>query len=315
MKKIIGVIIVIKFTALLLQGNLAVIENSNQITLSDGDNTVLVYHKNEVEPPEGTDPIYKRSAFIHPIRTPNGEVLTSIHPSDHIHHMGLWHAWVKTSHENREIDFWNLKKSQGTVQYAKTLSLHRSESEIGFSVIQNHVAFTQEKKSKPIIKEKFTIKLSKDKRGYLIDYISEQENVTDSDFLLPSYRYGGPIAYRGPDKWNSKNSKVLTSLGKNRNNGHATRADWCAFFGPTDTGKATFCIMSHSSNHDSPQRVRIWSDKSHNGAIFFNYVPAQEKSWSIKSGSIIEFKYKIIVADEHLTSDRIENYWKNYHKG
>ena len=96
MKKIIGVIIMIKFTALLLQGNLAVIENSNQITLSDGANTVLVYHKNEVEPPEGTDPIYKRSAFIHPIRTPNGEVLTSIHPSDHIHHMGLWHAWVKT---------------------------------------------------------------------------------------------------------------------------------------------------------------------------------------------------------------------------
>ena len=46
MKKIIGVIIVIKFTALLLQGNLAVIENSNQITLSDGDNTVLVHHKN-----------------------------------------------------------------------------------------------------------------------------------------------------------------------------------------------------------------------------------------------------------------------------
>ena len=70
-------------------------------------------------------------------------------------------------------------------------------------------------------------------------------------------------------------------------------------------GKATFCIMSHSSNQDS-QRVRIWSDKSHNGAIFFNYVLTQEKSWSIKSGSITKFKYKIIVADEHLTSDRIK---------
>lgn len=163
MKKIIGVIIVIKFTALLLQGNLAVIENSNQITLSDGANTVLVYHKNEVEPPEGTDPIYKRSAFIHPIRTPNGEVLTSIHPSDHIHHMGLWHAWVKTSHENREIDFWNLKKSQGTVQYAKTLSLHRSESEIGFSVIQNHVAFTQKKNQKPLSKKNSRLKYQKTK--------------------------------------------------------------------------------------------------------------------------------------------------------
>ena len=58
------------------------------------------------------------------------------------------------------------------------------------------------------------------------------------------------------------------------------------FFGPTDTGKATFCIMSHSSNHDSPQRVRIWSDKSHNGAIFFNYVPAQENLGALSQAQL-----------------------------
>ena len=104
------------------------------------------------------------------------------------------------------------------------------------------------------------------------------------------------------------------SEGKNRNNGHATRANWCSFTGPTKSGEATFCILSHSSNHDSPQRVRIWSNENHNGAIFFNYVPAQEKSWNIKAGMNANFKYRIILSDENLSSNKIKDYWVNYNK-
>ena len=102
--------------------------------------------------------------------------------------------------------------------------------------------------------------------------------------------------------------------GKNRNNGHATRANWCSFTGPTKSGEATFCILSHSSNHDSPQRVRIWSNENHNGAIFFNYVPAQEKSWNIKAGMNANFKYRIILSDENLSSNKIKDYWVNFNK-
>ena len=314
MKELIVVVISMTFTILLARGDLAVKETQEKIILSDASNTVLVYHKKEIKPPEGADPNYKRSAFIHPIKTPQGAVLTSIQPKDHIHHMGLWNAWVKTSYENREIDFWNLKKAQGSVQYTETLSIHDHKSEKGFTVIQNHVAFDPDKKSKIIIKENFTIKLSKKNKKYFIDYISNQKNITDTDFILPSYRYGGPIAYRGPEHWNSDNSKVLTSEGKNRNNGHATRANWCSFTGPTKSGEATFCILSHSSNHDSPQRVRIWSNENHNGAIFFNYVPAQEKSWNIKAGMNANFKYRIILSDENLSSTKIKDYWVNYNK-
>ena len=115
MKELIVVVISMTFTILLVRGDLAVKETQEKIILSDASNTVLVYHKKEIKPPEGADPNYKRSAFIHPIKTPKGAVLTSIHPKDHIHHMGLWNAWVKTSYENREIDFWNLKKAQGSV--------------------------------------------------------------------------------------------------------------------------------------------------------------------------------------------------------
>ena len=96
---------------------LEISEDANFIKVLDGTNELLVYHKSEMLPPKGSDPSYKRSAFIHPLRTPKGTIVTSIHPDDHLHHVGLWDAWVNTSHGNQKIDFWNLKKKEGTVRY------------------------------------------------------------------------------------------------------------------------------------------------------------------------------------------------------
>ena len=99
-------ILVINLNLLLLTSNaLEVKETSKSIAISDAKNTILLYHKEEVTPPKGSDPIYKRSAFIHPLKTPKGASLTSIHPADHIHHMGLWHAWVKTSIDGKEKSY------------------------------------------------------------------------------------------------------------------------------------------------------------------------------------------------------------------
>ena len=190
---------------------LEVSEDGNTIKILDGTNELLVYHKSEVLPPEGSDPSYKRSAFIHPLKTPKGSIVTSIHPDDHIHHIGLWHAWVNTSHESRKIDFWNLKKKEGTVRYKKTISLNQESDKKGFTVLQEHIATYEGQKPITIIEESFSIGVVKEKNTYFIDYVSEQKNITSQNLELPAYRYGGPIAYRGPENWNNANSQVLTS--------------------------------------------------------------------------------------------------------
>ena len=92
------------------------------ITITEGENALLTYHRTDVPPPAGADPVYRRSGFIHPLRTPKGGVVTGIHPGDHIHHVGIWHAWVNTQHGKRKPDFWNLKKKTGTVRHAKVLA-------------------------------------------------------------------------------------------------------------------------------------------------------------------------------------------------
>ena len=60
----------------LANAELTVSETDAAITVTDGDNVVLAYHKAEVPPPEGADPAYHRSGFINPIRTPAGGVVT-----------------------------------------------------------------------------------------------------------------------------------------------------------------------------------------------------------------------------------------------
>ena len=291
---------------------LEVSEDGNTIKILDGTNELLVYHKSEVLPPEGSDPSYKRSAFIHPLKTPKGSIVTSIHPDDHIHHIGLWHAWVNTSHESRKIDFWNLKKKEGTVRYKKTISLNQESDKKGFTVLQEHIATYEGQKPITIIEEFFSIGVVKEKNTYFIDYISEQKNITSQNLELPAYRYGGPIAYRGPTNWNNANSQVLTSENKNRSNGHATRGKWCAFSGPTNNGNALVAILCHPANHDAPQRMRIWPASSHNGAIFFNYVPTQENPWKLTPKELNKFRYKIIISDSKMDKKMIESAWLKY---
>jgi hypothetical protein len=289
---------------------LSIVESDDAIVIRSGGAHVLTYHKAEVPPPAGSSPLYRRSGFIHPLTAPNGGVVTGIRPEDHQHHLGLWHAWVKTTHEGRDVDFWNLLKGEGTVRYARTEAIRRSPSGVGFTVIQQHVILPDE----VVLDERFSIDVHVDPDGgYVVDHVTEQENVSDSPLTLPAYRYGGCIALRGPECWNEHNSDYLTSEGRSRIDGHATRARWCAMYGETDQGVATVTILGHPDNHDAPQRQRIWPATPQNrGAIFFNFVPTQETDWALEPGEPITMRYRVVVSDGRPDRNQIDEWFDRY---
>lgn len=295
----------------LTAGSLSLLETAKTIEIRDGDQTMLVYNKAAVPPPEGKDPAYARSGFIHPLKSPSGGVVTSIHADDHIHHVGLWHAWVKTEHKGRHFDFWNLGGKTGKVRFVKTLSSFSEDGSVGFSVQQEQVGMTDEgTKEEVILNETFNVKVQKKDGSYLVDYDTVQTNVTDAPLELPAYRYGGCIAYRAPYHWNKDNSNYLTSEGKDRTNGHTTRGRWCAMFGPTDQGDATLAILCHPENRDAPQRMRVWPD----GKVFFNYVPIQETGWAIKPSEPSTMRYRVVISDGKANADRLNAFWNQYSK-
>ena len=102
-------------------GALTAAVDETTITLRHKNNPILSYYHAVHPVPEGVDPIFRRSGFIHPLYTPDGLVVTSIQPRDHYHHYGIWNPWTVTQIEGREVDFWNLAKGQGTVRFASLI--------------------------------------------------------------------------------------------------------------------------------------------------------------------------------------------------
>lgn len=283
-------------------------ETEETIEIRRGDSPVLTYHKAKVPPPPGKNPAYARSGFIHPLHTPAGGVVTGIHPDDHYHHLGLWHAWVNTEHDGRKIDFWNLAQKTGAVRYAETVSTSEEPERAGFVLKQEHVALDEGGEAKVILSENLEVTARFVDGAYLIDYVFLQENVTDKPLKLAAYRYGGGLAYRAPHSWNKENSDYLTSEGKDRTNSHTTRAKWCAFYGPTKKGDATLAILCSPKNHDFPQRLRTWDD----GKIFFNYVPIQEHAWALEPGKTYRMAYRLVVEDADPSKESIDKRWESY---
>jgi hypothetical protein len=237
-------------------------------------------------------------------------VVTGIHPHDHYHHFGLWHAWVKTTHKGRAIDFWNLKEGTGTVRYVSTEAIRRTATGVGFTVTQHHVILPDE----VVLEESFSIDVTRHADGpYLVDHVTVQENVSDATLELPAYRYGGGIAFRGPSHWRASNSAYLTSEGHGREHGHQTRARWCSMFGETEHGVAAVTILGHPENHDAPQRQRIWPATAENeGAIFFNFVPIQETAWVLATREPRTMRYRIVLSTGTPRPDQADAWFAAY---
>jgi len=287
---------------------ISVEETDAAIRILAGERPVLTYHIAEVPPPPEADPLFRRSGFIHPLHAPGGGKVTGIHPDDHYHHLGLWHAWTRTVHDGKDTDFWNLKGGTGRVRHAEILET----TPAGFVAALEQVAYPDgvDAPERPVLSERLRVEAAVVEGAYEIDYDYEQTNVSDHALELPAYRYGGGIAYRGPLDWDAENSDYLTSEGLRRQGSHATRARWVAMHGPADGGKgdATVAILCHPKNHDAPQRIRTWD----NGKMFFNYTPIQEHDWRIAPGETARMRYRIVVFDGVAETEAIEARWKAY---
>src|SRR5690606_20270383 len=84
-------------------------KEAGALIISSNQKGLLQYNFETHYPPDGIDTVFKRSGFIHPLWTPNGQALTRINPPGHYHHYGLWNPWTKVLFDGEIIDFWNLQ--------------------------------------------------------------------------------------------------------------------------------------------------------------------------------------------------------------
>lgn len=287
------------------------------LSLLSGKKPILSYQLETVNPPKGVSPFFKRSAFIHPVVSPGGEVLTRIQAPDHYHHYGIWNPWTLTFIGKREVDFWNLYKGQGTVRYAGLVSQIQGPVYSGFRSLQEHIDFGAPGGDAIALNELFDVRVwNVNNQRYMLDYASTLNTPLDSGILLAAYRYGGGIGWRATEKWTKDNCTVLTSEGKNRREADGSNARWCIVEGESATreGRSGILFLSYPANRMHPEPMRVWPLDANGGRgdMYFEFCPIRHKDWKIEKGNDYTLKYRLIVFDGPMTALEAENYWQAF---
>jgi hypothetical protein len=287
--------------------------NDGALLIHAGDQKLLQYNFKTIYPPQGIDTAFKRSAFIHPLWTPSGKVLTRIQPPDHYHHYGIWNPWTHVLFEGDTVDFWNIKGRQGTVRFGNFVSVTEGPVYAEYQALHEHVAF-QKGQEKVALNELQTVRVYKpgaNQNNYIVDIVIQLNCATSSPFQILEYRYAG-LGWRATEKWNKDNSKVLTSAGKDRKGADGTSAKWALIQGALDNDKGGMVMMSHPANYNHPEPLRIWPENSNGGEMFAMFAPTKTKDWTLMPGKTYVLKYRFNVFSGEFTGQEAENGWQYY---
>ena len=302
------------------KGTLVTMTDRDNITVMAGSKEVLKYRHSMIEAPEGTNPLYrKEGAYIHPLFSPAGKVLTNIQPDDHYHHYGIWNPWTRTVFEGRSVDFWNLADGQGTVRHAGIISTWSGKLTGGFRVHHEHVDYSAPGSDKTAMNETWDVRVSEtvinERPVWMIDFSFTLNCATDSAVELSAYRYGGGIGFRATQQWTRENSSVLTSGGRTRKDADASFARWCLLEGDTGQGERSGVVfLSHPANRAHPEPMRMWPEDAAGGRgdLFFEFCPIRHKAWVLDPGKEYVLRYRMIVFDGEIETDIIDQLWNNY---
>ncbi len=294
----------------------SVIRQGNDLLVKYGDKNILQYNFDEAPVPEGASPLFRRGGFIHPLWTPQGEVLTRIQPPDHYHHMGLWNPWTHTEYNGKVIDFWNLIKGEGTVKPVSITSITENSFYAGFKVLHDHIDLNGVTADGflVILKEEWDVKVWDAGPDFrVIDFVSTFNNVTDSVFTIKEYRYQG-LGIRATEKWNDNTARITTSEGKNKSDGNGTRARWCDINGQSIAGTSGVMFMTNPANFNFPEPIRIWPTGTNGkvGDVFFNFNPAMDRDWVIMPHQDYQLRYRMFLYDGSVSVDQAEQLWCDY---
>lgn len=282
-------------------------EGSRQIGFLVRGREVFRYNHGLIDPPAGIEPIFARSGYIHPIRTPAGRIVSNDFPLNHKHHHGLWMPWTHATFEGREVNFWEQGYGLGKVECVGVVS--RQSGKVGASLVARH-RFLDLKApggEKEALHEVWRVRLWALDDPFLIDFESAQECAGESPLHLLTYRYGG-FGFRGAASWEGEAGlEVLTSEGKTRLEGHATRARWCRLNGKVDGVEASIGFLCHPSNFRAPQAMRI-----HPSEPFFNFTPCPMGDFAIEPGKPYVSRYRVVVADGVISPEEMERLWNDY---
>lgn len=300
-------------------GKLRVVDDPSTITISANGQPILVYNKQSPPVPDGIDPIYRRSGYLHPVLSPQGKMVTATFPADHAHQHGIFSAWVKTTWNDRELDFWNLAGGNARVLHQRVLSTFANENGAGFEVDLIHRA--EQAPVVDVLRERWKVMaLPTDGSYHKFELQTIQQALTDKPLVVEKYHYGG-FAVRGPMAWlSAKDSDkslgenaprigcdFLNDLGSDRLKGNHEKARWVAMSGQVNGEAVTITMLGHHENLRAPQAARLHPTKP-----YFCFAPCVEDSIVIDREHPFEAKFRYLITDSPPDAGWIESQWRSW---
>lgn len=315
--------LLLKLIVTLLAFNMSYGQNASSMYFDDvdgtlifkkGDQSFLGYQYGIKLPPLGVERAFKRSGFIHPLWTPNGEVLTRIQPEDHYHHYGIWNPWTHVEFKGDTLDFWNLVKREGTVQTAAILEKIYNNEMASLKVLHEHVVL-KDGIEEVALNEIQTISVTPiDDQSYYLDFKFEYNCAQDVPFKILEYRYEG-LGWRTTEVWDNQNSMVLSSTGKDRKGVDGSKERWAIVQGELGNQYGGVIMMSHPDNFNHPEPMRVWPyDMYDRGDMFASFSTTKDTDWELMPGKTYTLNYRFLVFSGAKEGDYAEKEWQKFAK-
>ncbi len=292
------------------QASIRVEQPPGALVVHSGEVEVLRYHTATVPAPPEFDAIYRRSGYIHPIRTPQGVIVTGDFSPDHPHQHALFGAWVKTEFAGHAVDFWNLHKGTGRVAHHRVVSTTNDATGGRFVVEHVYQDLTQGEQPVSVLLETWTVHVHPQTGPYhVFDIAVQQRCAADKPLRLEKYLYGG-MALRGHNQWfqtDASGCQFLTSEGRRRDDGNHTAARWVDMYGAVDGQTVGIAMLSHPSNFRAPQAVRL-----HPTMPYFCFAPMVQEGFEITPDKPYRARYRYLVHDGPPDVEAIDQHWQAY---
>ena len=292
--------------------SLPAIGSEERLEFRQGDNLIFGWQKEPLANPAGGKK-FAASAFIHPLRTPGGFECTTVQPSDHLHHLGIWWPWKFVEVDGKKFNTWEIQEGQGAHVSRSVKTISSDAGKTQWELHNETVIKPQGAEHAVAIHETAHMALAISGDSTTLD-ISLQQKATGAPVTIAAYRYSG-FSWRGPASWNKDNSSMTTSSGKGRDEANGTPARWLMVSGPAPQGTATVLILSAAEKiAGTPEKLRVWDSKMHGGAPFVNFNPVMDKPLRLDDAhpAVSKRKYRVIAADRAIDAQAAEAEWKKW---
>jgi len=257
----------------------------------------------------GHGPEFTRGAFLHPVRSPSGVLVTDAFSHDHPHQTGVFAAWTSTRFHGHELDFWNMGKKLGRVEPVAVERAWSGPSEGGFVAHHRYVDLTGVEPV-PVVEEWWHVTAHATEPGAprVFDLETRQTVAGPEPLELLEWHYGG-FTFRGHARWlDTRRIDLLTSEGvRDRVAANGTRVRWCAMAGEIDGAVAGLAILAHPSNFRAPQPIRV-----HPSMPMLCFAPTQSGPHTMRPGEWLRDHYRIVVFDGPPDPTLLEAQWQAF---